>query len=101
MLIGGQQLSAVLSRMVAVIRFHKTVVGQLAFLAVLQELVVGGEYLGLVLEQVDDFLRRTGRIEIVELGGAAGRQVGGQDFLDALLALAGSGTFVPHDALPR
>ena len=55
------------------VRFDERVIGQYAALAVLQELPVGSKKLRLVLQQIDHLQRRALGVEVVDLGGLAGR----------------------------
>src|SRR2546430_135269 len=71
MLIGGEGLAA-FTFMVVVIRLDEGIVGQGTFFAVIEKLRIGGEALGLILEEIDDFHGRAGLIKIVNFRSAAG-----------------------------
>src|SRR5882757_2500290 len=80
MLIGGKR-GSIVAVVVGVVRLDETIVGQFTRFAILQELIVSSEELGLMLQKVHDLHGGTGLIEVVKLGGAASVL---QPFVDAL-----------------
>src|SRR6266851_3147437 len=60
--------------MILVIWLNEAVVGELVSLTILQELIIGCKYLGLVAEQIDNLHRRACQIEIIKLSGPLSSQ---------------------------
>ena len=71
MLVGRQNLAAVVAGVIAVARLDEAVVRQTACLAVADESVVGGKDLRLILQDIHDLQGRALLIVVVDLGGAS------------------------------